>query len=66
MDGFAICGRVAEQVIDPLLPEPLGLASCRVQVTTERITILTRTASLTAACPAGGTSPVASRLKYTK
>lgn len=52
-------------MIDPLLPEPLGLAWCHVQIMTERIVILTRTTSVIATCPDCG--PASSRIhsRYT-
>ena len=53
-------------MIDPLLPEPLGLASCHVQITAERTVILTRTTSVSAACPACGRLSSRIHSRYTR
>jgi transposase len=43
-------------MIDPLLPEPLGLVSCRVQIGHNSIVILAGTTAPSALCPACGCS----------
>lgn len=53
-------------VIDPLLPEPLGLGSCQVQIAADEIVILARTANPSAACPACGRSSGRVHSRYTR
>lgn len=53
-------------VIDPLLPEPLGLGSCQVQIAADQIVILARTANPSAACPACGRSAGRVHSRYTR
>jgi hypothetical protein len=53
-------------VFDPILPEPLAAAACRVQITSDGIIILARTTSLAAACPVCGCASSRVHSHYTR